>query len=156
MINGNLDEVDLKMLEYLQTDARIDVSRLVPLVHKSHSAVRKRIGRLKEAGFIRGYVAVLDRAMIGKPVLVVTLVKLERQTRELLNTFEATVSEISEVQFCLHLSGKWDFLLQVTAETPQSYYDFLMDKLCNMPNVAHVESSFVLKECKSFSPFNLG
>lgn len=155
MINGQLDETDIRILNHLQQDARIDVSKLSTLVYKSASPVAERIRKLQEAGYIKNYFAILDRSKIGKPVLVVTLVKLERQTKTLLNEFERTADTMDEVQFCLHLSGKWDFILHVTAETPQHYYDFLMGKLCDLPNVAHVESSFVLKEAKSFSPFKL-
>ena len=155
MINGQLDDTDIKMLNHLQKDGRIDVSKLSLLVYKTETPIRQRLAKLQEAGYIKNYIAILDRSKIGKPVLVVTLVKLERQTKTLLNTFEETANQMDEVQFCLHLSGKWDFILHVTAETPQHYYDFLMSKLCDLPNVAHVESSFVLKESKSFSPFKL-
>ena len=155
MINGQLDETDIKMLNLLQKDGRIDVSKLSVLVHKTESPIRQRLVKLQEAGYIKNYVAILDRSKIGKPVLVVTLVRLQRQTKTLLNTFEETAVAMDEVQSCLHLSGEWDFILHVTAETPQHYYDFLMNKLCDLPNVEHVESSFVLKESKSFSPFKL-
>ena len=155
MNNGQLDEADIKILNLLQQDARMDAAKISQLIHKSEHPTRQRLLKLKESGHIRNFVAILDRSKVGKPVLVVTLVKLERQTKTLLREFEATAETMDEVQFCLHLSGKWDFILHVTAETPQHYYDFLMDKLCDLPNVAHVESSFVLKESKSFSPFKL-
>jgi Lrp/AsnC family leucine-responsive transcriptional regulator len=86
---------------------------------------------------------------------VVTMVKLEKQTKTLLNEFEKTVSEMPEVQCCLHVSGKWDFMLHISAETPQDYYLFLMEKICGHENVEHAESAFVLRECKSFAPFGL-
>ena len=151
----HLDETDTKILHLLQQDGRLEVSRISALVHKTEYPTRQRLLKLCETGIIKKFVAILDRSKIGKPVLVITLVKLEKQTRALLNTFEETANDLDEVQCCLHLSGKWDFILHVTAATPQDYYNFLMGTLCDLPNVAHVESSFVLKECKSFSPFRL-
>ena len=40
----------------------------------------------------------------------------------------------------------------MTAETPEDYYAFLMDQIWTCP-MSHVESSFVLKERKTFGPF---
>ena len=155
MSNGQLDETDIRILNLLQQDARMDASKISQLVHKTEYPTRQRLIKLRESGYIKQYIAILDRSKVGKPVLVITLVKLEKQTKTLLNDFKAMADSMDEVQFCLHLSGKWDFMLHVTAETPQNYYDFLMNTLCDLPNVAHVESSFVLEECKSFSPFKL-
>ncbi|HEX3384412.1 MAG TPA: Lrp/AsnC ligand binding domain-containing protein, partial [Mucilaginibacter sp.] len=66
-----------------------------------------------------------------------------------------TALAMPEVQFCLHVSGGWDFFLHVTAVTPQDYYVFLMEHICGLPNVAHVESCFVMKESKAYGPLPL-
>jgi len=156
MINGQLDDTDYKILKHLQLDARMDVNKLSRLVNRTASPVAERIFRLQEAGYIRGFTAIVDRAMTGKPVLVIAMVTLEKQTKALLEAFEQTATALLQVQFVIHVSGKWDFILHVAAETPQHYYDFLMGTLCDLPNVAHVESSFVLKEAKTFSPLDFG
>lgn len=155
MIAGKLDETDYKILRILQENARIDVNKLCRLVNRTPSPVADRIARLQELGYIRRYFAVVDRALVGKPVLVIAMVTLEKQTKVLLEEFETLVIGFSQVQFVTHVSGKWDFILHVVAESPQHYYDFLMGTLCDLPNVAHVESSFVLKESKTFSPLEL-
>ncbi|MBL4677007.1 MAG: Lrp/AsnC family transcriptional regulator [Mucilaginibacter sp.] len=155
MINGKPDEIDNKLMELLQLDASVDVSRLAKLVHRTANPIHDRIRKLKEAGYIKGYIAVLNRELIGQPVLVVVHVKLKEQAREQLCCYEQSITVMPEVQFCLHVSGEWDFILHVTAATPQLYYVFLMEQICGQPNVAHVQSCFVMKECKSYSPFKL-
>lgn len=50
MIKGQLDETDIRILNHLQQDARIDVSKLSTLVYKSASPVAERIRKLQEAG----------------------------------------------------------------------------------------------------------
>ncbi|WP_426582645.1 Lrp/AsnC family transcriptional regulator [Mucilaginibacter sp. R-33] len=152
MINGKPDEIDIKLLGLLQQDASVDIAKLAKLVHRSANPVHERIKKLRQAGYIKAYIAVLDRALAGQPVLVIVHVKLKRQTQMLLGDFEQTVTRMTQVQFCLHVSGGWDFILHVTATTPQAYYVFLMERICGQPNVEHVESSFVMKECKSYSP----
>jgi Lrp/AsnC family leucine-responsive transcriptional regulator len=155
MQHGHPDEIDLKILQLLQGNARMDVTEVVRQVSLTKTPVAKRIKRLKETGFIKAYVAILDREKIGQPVLVITHVKLEKQTTALLNAFEQAMQQLPQVQFCLHVSGGWNFILHITAETPQAYFHFIMEKVTGLDNVAHVESCFVMRECKSFAPFRL-
>ena len=56
----------------------------------------------------------------------------------------------------LHLSGEFDFLLQVTLRDSQEYEDFLDQKLCALPMVDKVHSSLVLKEYKMEAALPLG
>lgn len=155
MNNWKPDETDFAILNILQQQGRIDVTRIAKRVNKTPGPVHDRIFRLEEAGFIKGYVALLDRAKVGLPVLVVTMVKLEKQAGAQLHAFEQSVARLHQVQFCLQVSGKWDFMLLVAAKTPQDYYTFLMESICGQDNVEHSESFFVLKELKSFGPLVL-
>lgn len=155
MLNGTLDQFDQQILQLLQGNARMDVMEIVRRVNLTKTPVTKRIKKLQSAGLIKAYVALLDREKIGQPVLVITHVKLQKQTTALLNAFEALALEMPEVQFCLHVSGGWNFILHVTAATPQAYFNFVMEKITGLENVAHVESCFVMKECKSFGAFEL-
>jgi Lrp/AsnC family leucine-responsive transcriptional regulator len=155
MINGQLDEIDLKILGLLQDNARMDIMEVVRRVNLTKTPVTKRIKKLRATGYIKSYVALLDREKIGQPVLVITHVKLDKQTTAQLDTFEAMAKDMPEVQFCLHVSGGWNFILHITAPTPQAYFNFIMEKITGLDNVAHVESCFVMKECKSYGPFVL-
>ncbi|WP_448698156.1 Lrp/AsnC family transcriptional regulator [Mucilaginibacter sp. AW1-3] len=155
MINGKLDEIDTKILAHLQGNARMPNVALGKLVHLSSGPVQTRIDKLEEAGYIQGYHARVDRHLAGQPVLVVLHVRLKHQTKELLLDFEQFAMAIPQVQACLHVTGKWDFILQVTAASPQAYYVFVMDRICDRPNVAKVETSMVMKEAKCFGPLVL-
>ncbi|MES2107974.1 MAG: hypothetical protein V4577_04470 [Bacteroidota bacterium] len=66
----------------------MDAARVATLVHKTPTPVRQRIHRLKEDGYIKIFAAILDREKIGRPVLVVTHVRFEKQTTPLLSEFE--------------------------------------------------------------------
>jgi Lrp/AsnC family leucine-responsive transcriptional regulator len=155
-MNGLIpDEYDYKILSLLQENARLDVMEIARRICLTKTPVTKRIKKLCDAGFIKNYVALLDREKIGQPVMVVTHVKLETQTTTLLGAFEADMLGMPEVQCCLHVSGSWNFILHITAPTPQYYFNFIMEKITGLDNVAHVESFFVMKECKSFGGFRL-
>lgn len=149
MNNGKLDEIDRNILNELQLDGRIDILELSSRVNLSRTPVSLRLEKMVKLGVIRGFVALLDREKVGQPVLVVTHVRLEKQTTLLLEEFEGIVCDMSEVQACLHVSGDWNFILLVSSVAPQAYFNFLMEKINSLPNVAHTDSAFVMKEAKS-------
>lgn len=146
--NGQLDPTDFRILEILQQDARMDATHIGLAVHKSEAATRKRLVKLREQGYIRKFAALLDRNLLGRPTLMIALVKLNGHSSAALRTFAESMAAHPEVQVCLHLSGEYDFMLQVTLRNPAEYEDFLEAKLCSLPMVDKVHSSLVLKEHK--------
>ena len=150
-----MDEIDVKILKLVQEDARLTPVEIAPLVHLSRTPVAARLRKLRQEGVIRSFISVLDRQLIGQPVLVITHVKLEKQSTEYFNDFENAVCQMPEVQFLLHVSGGWNFILHITAKSPQAYFDFIMENINALGNIAHMESCFVMKECKSNGPFKL-
>jgi Lrp/AsnC family leucine-responsive transcriptional regulator len=155
MVGNRLDEIDIKILNHLQHNARISLSQLANLVNISNSPVTERIRKLEEAGFITHYFTMLDRAKIGRPVLVILSVKVNPQNRKILLQFEKCLEKLPEVQSVWVVSGDWNFVVHITAKSPQDYFLFLMEKISSLPYVDQTESAFVLKECKAFSPFAL-
>ena len=150
-----LDPTDIRILNCIQQDARISDRKLAELVFKAAPTVHDRLEKLETQGFIKGYVALLDRAKVGRPVLVVLMVRLKAQNTELLLEFEGLVREMPEVQSCLIVSGNWNFILQVTAATPQDYAIWLLEQINSQSNVGEVQSNFLLKESKNYGAFSL-
>lgn len=155
MSNGKPDEVDYKIMAILQQDAMINLETLATKVFRSRTTVHDRIQRLKESGYIRGFTAILDRELTGLPVFVIVHIKLKEQSKTALLNYEQRICALPAVQYCLHVSGAWDFIVHVGAATPQAYCQFLLEELCDDGHVAHVESSFVLRECKESNPLSL-
>src|SRR2546428_1033216 len=62
---SGLDDVDWKLVEALQDDARISFAELGRRVSLSPPAVAERVRRLELAGVITGYRATVDLARLG-------------------------------------------------------------------------------------------
>lgn len=152
---NELDPTDIRILNVIQENARITERALAERVFKSPPTVSDRLLRLQEQGVIKRYVTLLDREKIGVPVMAETHVKLERQSKEAIQDFEQRIAAVAQVQFCCHLAGKWDFVLFIAVKDPQTYNDWLMNELTNWPGVLNIESSFVLKEIKTYGAFTL-
>ena len=60
-----LDQIDQRILRALSTNARLSMVALGEQVGLSKTPVTVRVRRLEEAGYIKGYRAVLDASRLG-------------------------------------------------------------------------------------------
>ncbi|MBS1524853.1 MAG: Lrp/AsnC family transcriptional regulator [Bacteroidetes bacterium] len=155
-MNGHkLDEIDIKILNVLQGNARTSYSKIAEQVNMSHTPVMERIHKMERAGVIQNYLATLDRQKIGKPVLVILSLKIDPQNETTLREFESAMKLLPEVQQMWVVSGNWNFVLHVSAKAPQDYFVFLMEKISILPFVGQTESAFVLRDSKAYTPYIL-
>ena len=146
MALNDLDTTDRRILEVLQSDARIANVDLARQVNLSPSPCLRRVRRLEEDGYVRGYVSLLDPAAIGLPVSVFVQVSLEKQVVDALDEFERRIVSHSEVMECYLMTGDSDYLLRVVAPDIAAFQRFLLDHLTRIPGVASIKSSFALKQ----------
>jgi Lrp/AsnC family transcriptional regulator, leucine-responsive regulatory protein len=143
-----LDDIDRRILEVLQDDARISNVELAGRVGLSPSPCLRRVRDLEESGIVRRYVALLDPGAVGLGVSVFVQVSLERQAEKGLDTFEKRVLARPEVLECYLMTGDADYLLRVVVPDVAAFERFLLDHLTRIPGVASIKSSFALKQVK--------
>ncbi|MFT5390003.1 MAG: Lrp/AsnC family leucine-responsive transcriptional regulator [Gammaproteobacteria bacterium] len=141
-----LDRLDLRILNLLQTDARMTNVELAEHVGLSPSPCARRVKLLEQSGVIRGSATLLDAASVGLPISVFIQVMLERQTEPALQVFEQTVSGYPELMECYLMTGDADYLLRVVVPDLDSYQKFLMERLTQIPGVSSIKSSFALRQ----------
>ncbi len=142
------DPVDIHILQLLQHDARLTNKEIADKLGKSVTPVYDRIKRLEEEGFIARYVALLNKDLIGKPLVAFTTVQLKEHSSVALKGFEREVVRFGEVMECYQLTGLFDFLLKTAIKDMVEYNDFLMNRLATLPNIGAVQTHFVLSEGK--------
>jgi len=143
-----LDAIDRKILAALQDNGRLSNVELAERVGLSASPCLRRVRQLEDAGMIARYVALLNQEAVGLPVSVFISIKLERQSEDDLDRFEAEVRKYPEVLECYLMTGTRDYLLRVATRDLAAYERFLKTKLTRVENVASIESSFALKQVK--------
>ena len=89
----SLDNIDRKILNLLQRNARISNADLADQINLSPSACLRRVRQLEESGVIDGYSMLINQAAIGRPTNVFVEVTLEDQSEESLIAFETAVKE---------------------------------------------------------------
>jgi len=156
--NYKLDQTDYAMLALLQKDGRASNVKLANKLNLSETPCWRRLKRLEDVGYIKGYQANLNRQALGVEVLAFVQISFSIHTDESLVAFERAIQEIPEVLFCHNISGESDYLLQVVSQSLESYEKLLRNVIRRLPGVASVKTSFSLKEIKASTllPINEG
>jgi DNA-binding Lrp family transcriptional regulator len=144
-----LDNLDKAILRELQTDGRVSNAELARRVNLSPPAIHARLRRLEEQGFIRQYVALLDREKAGYDMLCFVNMNLQLHQQEQIDTVRAAILEIPEVIECYSLTGEYDYLLKVAIRNRKDLERFVMHHLTRISGVHQVHTSIVLTELKS-------
>jgi DNA-binding Lrp family transcriptional regulator len=153
MYQNEPDIFDVNLLRLLQKDATLTNKEIALKLNKSVATVHDRIKRLKEQGYIKCTVAILDRKKINKSLIAFSHVLLNDHTAETLATFEREVSKFPEVMECFQMTGTFDFILRIATSDMDAYHDFYRNKLATLPNITTVQSFFVLSETKSTTAY---
>jgi Lrp/AsnC family leucine-responsive transcriptional regulator len=140
-----VDEVDRSILAVLEKHGRISNAELADRVGLSPSPCLRRVRQLEETGVIRGYRALIDPAAVGRGLRVFAGVRLARHSRADVIAFERAVIRLPEVVHSHHVTGNYDYLLQIEVADLPAYEDFHANRLANLPGVAVVNSYVTMK-----------
>jgi Lrp/AsnC family leucine-responsive transcriptional regulator len=152
---SSLDPTDIQILKLLQIDASLTNKEISFKLRKSVATVHERIRKLKEQGYIKGIVAILDRKKIDRSLIAFSQVLLNDHTADTLSGFESEVAKFPEVMECFQMTGAFDFILRIATTDMDAYHDFYRHKLAMLPNIKTVESFFVLSQTKSDTAYPL-
>ena len=150
-----LDEIDIALLESLQTDASLSNLTLAAQARISPPTCLRRIKRLRDAGLIEREIALLSpdklSATVGHGMTAIVEITLDRQGSEYLESFEARVNADDGVQQCYRVSPGPDFVLVVHVADMPRYLALAQRLFTGDANVRNVKAFFSLKRAK-FKP----
>ena len=144
-----MDEIDVKLLNFLQQNSRQTTKVLANELNLSVTAVYERIKKLEKQGVIKDYVAIVDRKKINKNFLVLCHVKLVQHKKQYISEFEKEVVALPEVVECFHVSGDYDCILKLCLSDMEEYRNFMVTKLTALQHIGSTHSAFAIKEVKN-------
>ena len=106
-----MDRIDRQLLARLVRDGRSSLQDLAEGIRLSPSATRERVRGLESAGFVKGYAAILDEALLGFGVEAVVEIDLAPGADE--GAFTETLIGTPAVVEALHATGEHDYLLRL-------------------------------------------
>ena len=145
----NLDSTDKEILKILQINSELTTKQLADRIHLSATPVYERVKKMEREGYIKKYVAIVDKEKIGKGLMVFTNIRLKQHTRDIGNDFVQRIREIPEIIECHNISGDYDFMLKVIVTDMKHYQNFVMNVLGGLDSIGAAHSIFVIGEIKS-------
>jgi DNA-binding Lrp family transcriptional regulator len=146
-VSARLDAIDRNILRELQDNGRMTNVELARRVGISAPPCLRRVRALEEAGYIKGYRALLDEKLLGFEVAVFAMVHLSSQAESDLMEFENFVRAQPLVRECWMLSGEIDFILKCVAPDLKTFQAFVTD-LTAAPHVKNIKTSLTLRNSK--------
>ncbi len=154
-IMKELDKTDLKILKFLQQNARIPMTELAEKVGLSTTPVTERVKRLERDNFITGYHARLNPNLLGKGLLIFVELKLRSKSGNIFEDFRREVMRIPQILECHLVSGEYDYLIKVRLPDMSAYRDMLGNILLHLPAAAESRSYVVMEEVKEETVLDL-
>ncbi|REL26829.1 leucine-responsive transcriptional regulator Lrp [Thalassotalea euphylliae] len=155
--NKKIDRIDRNILEELQKNGRLSNVELSKRVGLSPTPCLERVKRLENDGYITGYRAILEPALLDAALLVIVEITLEKTSPDVFDDFSKAVQDVDVIQECHLVSGDFDFLLKTRVKDMAAYRELLGDTLLRLPAVSESRTYVVMEEVKSANviPVNL-
>jgi Lrp/AsnC family leucine-responsive transcriptional regulator len=137
-----MDDVDSEILRLLREDGRLSWRDLGAAVGLSANAAAERVRRLRKAGIITGFVALIDPAMGGRALEALVGITLRAGVDS--DQFASEAAQLSPVIEVLHLTGAPDYQLRVACRDTAEL-DALLRTLRNRHGAADTDTTIVLR-----------
>ena len=147
-MSSSLDAIDVRILEQLQRDCSMSTSELAERVGLSQSPCWRRIQRMKDEGYIKAQVAILDAEKLGFQLHVFAQLKIKHLSEDERDKFMTAIEATPEIVECYSILGERDCMIKVIAPDIRWYQEFIFSKLLKLPGVEDINSTVALSEMK--------
>ena len=155
----DIDEIDIQILNALQSDATVSNQALAATANISPPTCLRRVKRLRDAGLIEREVALLSpdklASITGHGLTAIVEITLDRQGDEHLSAFELRITKSAAVQQCYRTSPGPDFVLIVHVSDMPAYLALGQQVFTSDANVRNVKAFFSIKRSKFEPKFEL-
>jgi len=150
------DRIDWKILQALQSNARMSIVDLADRVGLSKTPCAERVRKLEARGILTGYQALIDPQAVGQGHIAMVQVVMARTTANSLDLFNKAVSRIEQIQCCFMIAGGFDYLLKIRTRDIDDYRRLMTDVIAHLPGVQQTHTYVVMEAVKDSSELQLG
>jgi Lrp/AsnC family leucine-responsive transcriptional regulator len=149
-----IDEIDRKILIALTKNARISLTELGEIVFLSVPAIRGRLQKLENSGYLKSYSAILNFEKFGKEFVCFCMVQLNNHSIMNDDAFARFVEQCPDILECHRIAGQYEYILKIVTESTKTMEE-LIKKMRGEAGVGNTSTFTVLstkKEALSFIP----
>jgi Lrp/AsnC family leucine-responsive transcriptional regulator len=141
-----IDEIDKKILNILQNNARTTNADIAREINMAPSAVLERMRRLEAKKIIQKYSAIINPNEVGLGLAAFVMIKSDGPVVDLKTAKE--LSKISEVQEVHIVAGEDCFLVKVRVADTTALNDLLRNKFGKISMIHSTSTTIVLETVK--------
>lgn len=138
-----IDEMDVQILNIIQTDARIANAEIARQVNLAPSAVMERVRKLEEKGVIRGYHTDISPRAVDFGLTAFVAVRTSE-----CGSAEEALAAVPEVLEVHDVAGEDSYLLKVRTKDTEDLSRLLREKIKPIPTVLDTRTTVVLQTFK--------
>ncbi|HEY6164018.1 MAG TPA: Lrp/AsnC family transcriptional regulator [Nitrososphaeraceae archaeon] len=140
---GRTDDLDLKILSELATDASISVPKLSKKINVNASVVYSRIKRLSKRGLIRKFTIVINDEALGFSVKALTGINMDSKLRDNVLNELFKIPEVREVS---EVTGRFDVLVTMNARSLDEMHQLISEKIGHVEGVQKTETFIEMRK----------
>lgn len=138
------DNLDKKIIQSLNENARKSFREVAKDVGTSVTAVIHRVKKFEDAGIIKGYIPIVDSGYFGMELMAVIALRISQG--KLLET-QKSIAQDDRVIAVYDITGEWDSIVIGRFKDRQDLNDFIKD-LLSQKNVYRSVTHIVLNVIK--------
>ena len=124
--NPDLDSIDRTILRELQEEGRLANKALAARVGIAPSTCLDRVARLRDAGVITGFHAIISPEAVGRGVQALLAIQFAAHVRPLVDPFVEHVRSLPETRALFHLTGADDYLIHVACSDTRTLQQLVL------------------------------
>ena len=141
---AELDETDRAIVARLQYDGRTPFTEIAAEIGVSEGAVRRRVKRLIDRGFLQIVGVVEPRLLDWQAPAMIGVTVLSGEV----DSVAQEIAQFPEVTYLFMASGGFDLFVEVYCKDREHLATFLNEKLQQIPGVQRTETFMILKMYK--------
>jgi len=142
-----LDDLDWRILQLLQENARLTYTEIGNKLDVAHSTVYDRIQRMEEHGIIKKYKAVVDLEKSGiQQIMALMTIHTDPKESERIANRLAKFPEVLEV--ASSFSEELVINAKVVAQDQAKMHSFIAQSIAPLPGVLRIRTSIITKKYK--------
>lgn len=138
-----------KLLQLLDTNARITTEQMAVMLGLSTAEVEERLATLEKAGVVRGYKALIDWDKTDREYVTAFIdLQIAPSKDRGFDGVAETIMAFDEVESVTLMSGGYDLSVKITGRTFKDVAMFVAKRLSPLDGVLSTATHFVLKTYK--------
>jgi Lrp/AsnC family leucine-responsive transcriptional regulator len=159
-MTAKLDEKDMAILALIQENSKLTAKQIAKKIDSPITTVFAKTKRMEELGVIREYRAILapEKLESGTAAFILASVSYRAKGDDVPVSQRVVAEEIArfpEVQEVYIITGDWDLLVKLRAESVDAVGKFVVDKLRLIKGLEKTLTCMVFETVKETTKINL-